>query len=284
MAAPYPAETRSKGWRFELDLERIRASDTWALAGPAMRPWLLMLWVVAWEQRPAGSLPDNPALIAAHLGMHLEDFELHRSILLRGWTVADDGRLYHRVLVERVREMLAARDRERARKADYRSRKTREAPPDSGGVPALSHGTDTGLPGESATGTGTSLKEGSTDPSSTAEPSNLPACPHRELLVLYGELLPGLPQPRAELWAGQRAKDLAARWRWVLTARRADGSPYACDRTEALAWFRRFFETVADSGFLTGRTGAWRCDLGWLAREANFAKVVSGNYSDREAA
>lgn len=36
--APYPSDTRPKGWRFELDYERIEASDTWALAPAEVRP------------------------------------------------------------------------------------------------------------------------------------------------------------------------------------------------------------------------------------------------------
>jgi hypothetical protein len=40
---PYPADTRAAGWRFDLDTTRIRQSDTWTLARPEIRPWLLML-------------------------------------------------------------------------------------------------------------------------------------------------------------------------------------------------------------------------------------------------
>lgn len=121
--------------------------------------------------------------------------------------------------------------------------------------------------------------------SSTARPIDISACPHRVLIDIYRELLPGLPQPRPELWHGQRAKDMIARWRWVLNAKRTDGSRYASDREEALAWFRRFFSSVSESDFLTGRSGGWGgCDLAWLMREANFAKVVQGNYTNREAA
>ena len=120
---------------------------------------------------------------------------------------------------------------------------------------------------------------------SSAKPPISPACPHDELIALFGKHLPSLPQPRPELWQGQRAKDMTARWRWVLTAKRSDGSRYASDREEALAWFGRFFATVGESDFLTGRSGAWAgCDLGWLMREANFAKVVQGNYTNRDTA
>lgn len=119
---PYPAATRSKGWRFELDVERIQQSDTWALAAPMARPWLLMIWTVAWQQVPCGSLPSDDELIVARLGIEPEFFAAHRKVLLRGWWLAEDGRLYHDTIVDCVMAMLAARDKERARKAEYRAR------------------------------------------------------------------------------------------------------------------------------------------------------------------
>lgn len=64
---PYPPDTKAKGWRFELDLEQVMQSDTWALANPETRPWLLMLWTTAWQQTPCGSMPSEDALIVARL-------------------------------------------------------------------------------------------------------------------------------------------------------------------------------------------------------------------------
>ena len=50
-------------------------------------------------------------------------------------------------------------------------------------------------------------------------------------------------------------------------------------------FFDRFFAYVAKSDFLTGRDGKWQgCDLGWLVKAENFAKVISGNYENKEAA
>ena len=120
--APYAADTRAKGWRFELDHERIRQSDTWALASPDARPWLLMLWMVAWEQVPCGSLPAEDALIAARIGMSPKAFAKHRDVLLRGWWLADDGRLYHDTLCERVQEMVGYREKSAKRVAEYKAR------------------------------------------------------------------------------------------------------------------------------------------------------------------
>lgn len=107
--APYPATTRAKGWRFELDLEQVMQSDTWALAKPDVRPWLLMLWTTAWQQVPCGSMPGDDELIVARLGIDHDVFARCKRVLLRGWWLADDGRLYHPTITQRVLDMLAHR-------------------------------------------------------------------------------------------------------------------------------------------------------------------------------
>ena len=113
--------------------------------------------------------------------------------------------------------------------------------------------------------------------------SPAPNCPHQKIIELFGHHLPTMPYPR--VWEGQRQQNLAARWRWVLTAKKPDGAPYATDTESALSFFDRFFGYVAKSDFLTGRDGKWQgCDLGWLVKAENFAKVVSGNYENKEAA
>lgn len=111
----------------------------------------------------------------------------------------------------------------------------------------------------------------------------LPACPHLELLDIFAEQLPELPQPKPELWEGQRAKNLSARWKWCLTAKKRNGERYATSKAEAMNFFERYFGYVAKSDFLTGRDGRWSgCDLAWLVKADNFAKVLQGNYENRQ--
>ena len=105
---PYPADTRVRGWQFRIDHERLNASDTWALSPPNMRPWLLMMWHVSWMQWPAGSFTNDDGIIAAKIGMDRETFDANRDLLMRGWELCADGRLYHRTVVEQVLEYLAA--------------------------------------------------------------------------------------------------------------------------------------------------------------------------------
>lgn len=123
---PYPAKTEPKGWRFDLDYERIEQSTTWALAKPEVRPWLLMMWLTAWKQKPCGSLEDDDEVIAARLGMPPALFARHAKIMRRGWWLAEDGRLYHDTIVELVLEMLSKREAERDRKAAFRARQAAE--------------------------------------------------------------------------------------------------------------------------------------------------------------
>lgn len=119
-------------------------------------------------------------------------------------------------------------------------------------------------------------------PVATGKP-DLPHCPHLLLIDLFARKLPQLPQPKPELWDGKRANAMRARWRWVLTARRKNGERYAETAEQAMEWFERFFGYVAESDFLTGRSGKWSsCDLGWLMKAENFTKVIQGNYENRE--
>lgn len=135
---------------------------------------LLMMWYVAWKQVPCGSFPADEDVIRAKCRVPASRWDDLRPILMRGWWRADDGRLYHDTVVERVREMIAYRQKE----ADRRNRNRRAAggvpdglPPGDGGTseyetphfPELSRGTTTehrresdGTP-DTGTGTGTSL-------------------------------------------------------------------------------------------------------------------------------
>jgi hypothetical protein len=203
--APYPADTRAKGWRFELDLERIQQSDTWALAEPEARPWLLMIWCAAWQQTPCGSLPGDERILCARIGVASKFWARHRDVLLRGWELADDGRLYHSVIVEQVQAMLARKAEERQRKADYRARMEAERAKASADVPRDKPGTDTGPPRDSGgrddTGTGTGTGTGTRSNTNTNTGGIPPVPPARATRPREApQALP--PWVDAEAWSG----------------------------------------------------------------------------------
>lgn len=133
----------------------------------------------------------------------------------------------------------------------------------------------------------------SAQPTCDDEPDDgVPPCPFDPLIDLYEAALPVLPTVRRSLFAkGANGKALRARWRWVMTAKHErgerKGERIATTVDEGKAWFGRYFDYVAESDFLSGRSGKFQaCDLGWLVAAANFEKVLSGKYhhEQREAA
>lgn len=275
---PYPATTRAKGWRFELDYERIEASDTWALAPAELRPWLLMLWMQAWRQTPCGSMPDNDALIAARLGMSVTMFQTHRETLMRGWTLCSDGLLYHPVIVEKALSMLAMKQGEAKRKADYRARHSNPL-----NVPRLSHGTPAdgqNVPRDGATGTGTGTED--LTPSAIAEGESAadasdvcPECPHQKIVDAWHAVLPSMQG--VATWTGQRQINLRVRWR-----ERWKAGKYKTE-DEGIAYWSRVFAAVGKSSFLTGTNErGWTATLPWLVNASNFAKFLDGYYVDNK--
>lgn len=87
-----------------LHVARLRDSDLAAEAHPEACWYAVLLWAAAWHQLPAGSLPDNDAVLArlCGLGRDLKTFKRRRADALRGWLLCDDGRLYHPVVAEQV--------------------------------------------------------------------------------------------------------------------------------------------------------------------------------------
>lgn len=124
MPIPYPADTRAKGWRLELDYEQVEQSDTWAMASevPMAQHALLMMWMVAWTQVPCGSFPNDVSIIRAKCRVPLKLWADLEPILMRGWVAADDGRLYHPTLTARVMQMMAKRRSDADKQATRRSR------------------------------------------------------------------------------------------------------------------------------------------------------------------
>lgn len=96
------------------------------------------------------------------------------------------------------------------------------------------------------------------------------SCPHQEIIAIYHETL--AVGTRIRVWNGTRMKHLQARWREDAKRQRLD-------------WWKRFFEYVAESEFLTGRAPTahgrdpFVVSLDWLVNPQNFAKVIEGRYN-----
>ena len=236
------------------------------------RRYVMLLCLRCQEQYETASAEQ----IAFMLRISLQEWQETRKVLIEQGLLVDNGDIHgwsKRQYVSDTKDATAALRQQRYRDKKRNARNEGRNEPVSSRLPEA----DTETEAEK------DLPASSKEDALASKLASLAPCPHQDIIGLYAKHLPHLPYPR--IWEGSRRNHLKARWRWALTARKPDGSPYATDAATALAFFDRFFAYVARSDFLTGRNGKWHgCDLGWLGKAANFAKVVSGNYEAREEA
>jgi uncharacterized protein YdaU (DUF1376 family) len=130
-APPVPADCDLRDMDgFMLNVERLLASELWALSDGSSFKAAVALWCRSWKQIPAASLPDDDAVIAAFAGVSVPMLRKNRAVILRGFIKCSDGRLYHKTLAEdAVRSMAAKQRRKEAKEAEaerlrtYRERK-----------------------------------------------------------------------------------------------------------------------------------------------------------------
>ena len=93
-ALPYFPLLRRRLFRSEFD---AKATDSEWRAG-------VNLWVRSFDQQPGGSLPDDDAQLQRLAGLARQPGKWRRvrAMALHGWTLCDDGRLYHATVAEVV--------------------------------------------------------------------------------------------------------------------------------------------------------------------------------------
>lgn len=115
-----------------LDVVRLFDSDFYALSNGEEFKAGLSLWCKAFLQVPAGSLPTNDRLLA-HLSGAGARWDKVKEMALHGWIECSDGRLYHRVVAEKVRDAWQSRiDRRRRTEAARAARHSDSTPPTTG--------------------------------------------------------------------------------------------------------------------------------------------------------
>ncbi|NPD67276.1 DUF1376 domain-containing protein [Lichenicola cladoniae] len=98
---------------------------TRALRQPRAGLAAIKLWWMAWQQCPAGSLPDDDDDLAmlADFGTDAKGWRAVRELALHGFVKCSDGRFYHPILCEEAKSAFERRKKERERKARLRSKK-----------------------------------------------------------------------------------------------------------------------------------------------------------------
>jgi hypothetical protein len=112
----------------------------------------------------------------------------------------------------------------------------------------------------------------------------IPDCPHKEILEIWAQELPAMPQHSENLWKGLRADHLRARWREQAVLNKWT------TQADGLKYFGNLFSYIGHSEFLMGkakvRQGSrpFYIELAWLVNPNNWAKVLEGTYHPEEKA
>lgn len=125
IAPMVPPEVNLRGlpW-MRLDTARLLDSDLFALSTGDEFKAAVALWCKSWTQEPAGSLPTDDRVLA-HLSGAGPRWKKVRAMALRGWVLAEDGRLYHPVVAEQVLAAWEERQEYRAEKEGQNLRQAR---------------------------------------------------------------------------------------------------------------------------------------------------------------
>jgi len=104
------------------------------------------LWWAAWNQQPAGSLPDDDMSLCrlADLGRDVKLWRRVKANAMRGFVKCADGRLYHSFLCKQVLVAWEKRVQERERKRKWREKKEGQNADGDGDKTGTSGGTERG--------------------------------------------------------------------------------------------------------------------------------------------
>jgi hypothetical protein len=110
------------------------------------------------------------------------------------------------------------------------------------------------------------------DGDQVASKKSKPDCPHQAIIDLYHELLPA--SPIIKDWTPARSALLRARW---------NEDP----ARQNIEYWKRLFEYVAESDFLTGKVSSpgrkpFCAPLEWILKADNFTKIREGRYINSE--
>ena len=107
---------------FMLNVERLLASELWAVATGEEFKAAVGLWTRAWKQLPAASLPDDDRILAAFAGIAVSRWKRVKGVAMRGFVLCSDGRFYHHVLAEDAIRAWGRKEsfRERGRRGNER--------------------------------------------------------------------------------------------------------------------------------------------------------------------
>lgn len=200
-----------------------------------------------------------------------DEIEALRYVLNRFFVRMDDGHYNKRIQVEIERSEAISRERSEAGRKGYQAKakqllskslaKAKQVPLSPSPSPSPS-----------------SNPSQEVQQATLARAQEHPECPHLEVLKAWSESLPALPAHEPALWKGTRQAHLRARWRETAALKGWK------TQDEGIRYFRKLFEYIGSSRFLTGKVNgkgdrpAFQAELEWVVKPGNWAKIIEGKY------
>jgi len=113
-----------------LGCQQVLDSDFNAIANDAEFRAGVTLWLKAWHQVPAGSLPNDERVLAYYARAMPEQWSSIAEHALHGFVLCSDNRFYHPIICEKALEVLADREQrsEKAKNAAAKRWKNKRKP------------------------------------------------------------------------------------------------------------------------------------------------------------
>jgi hypothetical protein len=120
-----------------LDTDRLARSIFMRIANNEQLGAAFRLWLLAWGEKPAGSLPNDDRWLSDAAKIDRQRWSCQADVVLHGFVACHDGRLYHSVICEiakkrfeqlqgRQRGAALSRQRQQAKRENRRKKRMSE--------------------------------------------------------------------------------------------------------------------------------------------------------------
>lgn len=238
----------------------------------------MLLLMAAWKR--GGHVPDDDGQLAQITRM-ADKWQTHAAATVRAFFTLRDGMLWHgRVEAElnKAKGLVAKKSLAGTAGASARWHKDGNRMADAS-ASALRQQSQTDAPSQSPSKDSVSVaSQPRRRPKSSDHATRVPPCPYTQVVELYGEILPELPQ--VKVMDGAREKAIKHLWDFCLTKPRLDGSPRATTATEALTWIKTYFEHARHNDWIMNREPRgqghekWEADIEYVCGPKGVKRVI----------